>query len=912
VSKKRLWLLPLGLVILLGAALLALPGFVASSTHRGTIEALASSLTGRTVRVNGRLSLALLPAPQLVAERVTITGPDQETIQARSLTLAISLPALLHGRLHATSLTLISPHIDLPWPLPGGSTAITPPSWLAALHAQLQNGTVTLGQLHLANINASVVTGADSAITVSGTGQAQGRAVSLTLALAGAGAGGNAPLRIDAKSGNATVHFLGALNNASEVTGQLGVTAPHVTVDAGIGADATSLTATTLQINSGPARLEGTLQLRFAHPLLTATLTGQNLSAAALNAVPAFWPGMQIKVALDATNVTAFGQDFPTLQGAFATNQGTVSASQVQASLPGGSLLSGNVQIDANGAVSGQATLHAPSLPDLLNHYGIPTPAGWTSAMLSATLSGTEDQLALQHLTGTINSDHVTGDLVIHGHHASGALAFDRLDLTPLLAWFSRHPDTAFSADAQITAARATLGPVSLTNLLLDGTLGDGLNIRRASAQLFNGLVIGSLALDAKGQVTSAQGFVSLPSAAPLAALLPPRLQPPAALLQPRLNLTLFAQGPPDALATSAVGRLGDFSLTAAPTIDLATGTASGPLTLRHPDAIAAATIFHLPHSLAWPGAGSISLRADMLVSPTQLGLPDFDLSFGDLTANGHIVRSNGTVTGNVEADTLALPPLSLALALPWSSVATAAGTLKLTADRVLYAGQPVLGASQGTITVGANSLSGTLTRAAIAGGNLTGSFNATMQASAPPALTLKFAGTRLDASQLNLPLTFPFTLPDGTVTATADLAASGYEPGSWQATLSGAATLTAATGDITGFNLPALVKALDAQGHPHLREAVTSGTSPFTTLALSASFANGDGTVTAARLATPDGAATMSGNIDMVDRGVALRLTLQPNVKPPLQIDTTIIGSWQEAKPYPRLHNIQGWKASP
>ena len=167
----------------------------------------------------------------------------------------------------------------------------------------------------------------------------------------------------------------------------------------------------------------------------------------------------------------------------------------------------------------------------------------------------------------------------------------------------------------------------------------------------------------------------------------------------------MFAQGPPDALATSAVGRLGDFTLTAAPTIDLATGTASGPLTLRHPDAIAAMTIFHLPHSLAWPGAGSISLRADMLVSPTQFGLPDFDLSFGDLTANGHIVRSNGTVTGDVEADTLALPPLDLALALPWSSVATAPGTLKLTANRVLYAGQPVLGAAQGTITVGANSL---------------------------------------------------------------------------------------------------------------------------------------------------------------------------------------------------------------
>jgi uncharacterized protein involved in outer membrane biogenesis len=913
VSKTRFWLLPLGLVLLLGAAVLALPGYVASSTNRGTIEGLASSLTGRDVRINGKLSLALLPAPQLVAGRITITGPDQETIQARSLTLAISLPALLHGQLHATSLTLISPHIDLPWPLPGGSAAIAPPRWLAALHAQIQNGAITLGRLHLADVNAALVTGADSAITVSGTGLAQGRTLSLTLALAGTRATGTAPLRIDAKSGDIAAHFLGALNSAGEVTGQLGVTAPHVTANAGVSAVATTLTAARLQIISGSTRLEGNAQLSFAQPQLTATLTGQNLDASVLDAVPPLWRGMRLDVALNATNVTAFGQDFPAFEAALTAHAGTISAKGMQATLPGGSRLSGNLQIDANGTINGQVKLQVQSLSDLLSPYGIPTPAGWTdNATLSATLSGTKDRLTLRHLAGAIGKDRVSGDLVIHGHHASGALAFERLDLTPLLAWFSRRPNAAFSADTQITAAKATLGPVPLTNLLLDGTLGDGLNIRRISAQVFNGLIVGSLALDAKGQVTNAQGFVSLPSAAPLAALLPPAWQPPAALLQPRLNLNLVAQGPPDALATSAVATLGDFTLTAAPTIDLNTGTARGPVTLRHPDAIAVATIFHLNHGLAWPGAGSIALRANMLVAPEQFGLPDFDLSFGDLTANGHIVSSNGTVVGDVDADTLALPPLHLALSIPWSSVAKAPGTLNITANRVLYAGQPMFGASQGTITVGPTRLTGTLTRAAIASGNLTGSFTAATPPGAAPALALKFAGTGLDATELNLPIDFPFTLPNGTVTATADLTASGYDPDSWRATVSGAATLTAANGSITGFNLPALVKALNAPGHPRLFETVTSGVSPFNTLALSASFADGEGTVTAARLTAPDGAASMSGTVDTVDRDVALRLTLQPNVKPPLQIDDTIVGSWEEAKAYPHLRAIQDWKAAP
>ncbi len=231
-------------------------------------------------------------------------------------------------------------------------------------------------------------------------------------------------------------------------------------------------------------------------------------------------------------------------------------------------------------------------------------------------------------------------------------------------------------------------------------------------------------------------------------------------LLQPRLNLSFAAAGPPAALATSAVASLGDFTLTAAPTIDLNTGTANGPATLRNPNAIAVATLFHLNHGLSWPGAGSLSLRANMLVAPRQFGLPDFVLSFGDLTANGHAVSSNGIVTGDIAADTLALPPLNLLMALPWSSVAQAPGTLKISANRVLYDGQPVLGSAQGTITVGTNSLAGVLTQGAIAGGTLTGSFTATMAAGAPPALALKFAGTRLDASQLNLPLISPSLCP--------------------------------------------------------------------------------------------------------------------------------------------------------
>ncbi len=146
-------------------------------------------------------------------------------------------------------------------------------------------------------------------------------------------------------------------------------------------------------------------------------------------------------------------------------------------------------------------------------------------------------------------------------------------------------------------------------------------------------------------------------------------------------------------------------------------------------------------------------------------------------------------------------------------------------------------------------------------------------------------------------------------MTATADLTASGYEPDSWKATLSGPATLTAANGHITGFDLAALVKALNSPDHRHLRASVTSGTSAFDTLALSADFANGEASLTAARLTAPSGTATLAGTTDMVDHDVALRISLEPSVTPPLTIDNTILGSWHEAQQYPRLRAIEGWK---
>ena len=115
-TRKLLIAVPLLVIALLIAAILALPAFVAAQNHRANIEALASSLTGRTVHIAGTLHLTLIPTPRLTATHITITGPNAETITARALTLGLSLPALLHGQLVADNLTFDRPDITYPWP----------------------------------------------------------------------------------------------------------------------------------------------------------------------------------------------------------------------------------------------------------------------------------------------------------------------------------------------------------------------------------------------------------------------------------------------------------------------------------------------------------------------------------------------------------------------------------------------------------------------------------------------------------------------------------------------------------------------------------------------------------------------------------------------------------------------------
>jgi AsmA-like C-terminal region len=944
VNKQYLWLLPIIPIGLLAVAILSLPSFVASSAHRNNIEDLASSLTGRQVRISGKLSLGLFPAPEITAAGVTINGPDNETITARSLALTISLPALLHGQLSATTLSLHAPTIAFPWPLPGGAAAIAPPTWLAALHAQIQNGDISFGAAHFRNVDADLYTGSNGTLTITGTGTLADHPLTLTLAFGAPQLTGTTPVTVDAASGDYSLHFTGGLNAASILSGRLEFAAPKIAGTASLTAGATALTATTLQFADGKASVTGSATLDFLHPALTAALTAANLDISALRAQSSNWPSLPATtLTLNATNLLFDGQSIPELQTSLDADANGITLHSLQASLPGNASLTANGQISPAGAITAQASLDAPDLPTLLTGTGVTPPATWTTADLAAAVTGTEGNLTFTNLIGTLGPNDLSGTVILTGRHAAGAVNFDQLDLPHLLAWFGQHPVQNFTADGQITATNASFGRLPLTHLLLDASLTDHLNIRRISANLFDGLASGSVTLDPSGQITAARGFLVLPSAKPLAALLPPAWQPPAALVQPSLHFALFAQGPSTALATSMIATLGDFTLTAAPVINLAQQSATGPLSLRAPNAIAALKIFGFSHApatpppcnlppeplltstgvdsacappsgqtLAWPGAGSLSLRADVTAAPTQFGLPDFVLSLGGLTANGRLLRTNGIISGQIDSGTLALPAVPADAALPWTALAAAQGKITLTAKHVLYNGAEILGSSLGSLTLAPNTATLAITHASLAGGNLSGSLTATTATTAAPALAATFTAVNMNAASLNLPINFPYTLPTGTLTAQANLTASGYSPRIWAATLAGSANLTATQGSLIGFSLTGIANALKSTERTHpLRTAMTTGTTNFQNFTFAATGDHGNASLTRASLTGLDGNATATGSIDIFDNTLALQLALQPNVTPPLSLGMSVLGNWSAPKQFLGLKPALSWPPS-
>jgi uncharacterized protein involved in outer membrane biogenesis len=106
-----------GIVVLLVVAVLVGPSFVNWNQYKPQIAAEVEKATGRTLSIDGDLSLSVLPAPTLTAEGVRFanveggSGPDMMTLDA--LDVRVAFMPLLSGDIQVTSVTLVSPTILL-------------------------------------------------------------------------------------------------------------------------------------------------------------------------------------------------------------------------------------------------------------------------------------------------------------------------------------------------------------------------------------------------------------------------------------------------------------------------------------------------------------------------------------------------------------------------------------------------------------------------------------------------------------------------------------------------------------------------------------------------------------------------------------------------------------------------------
>jgi uncharacterized protein involved in outer membrane biogenesis len=933
---RLLWLIPLALVLLIGGAIFVLPGLVASGAHRATIEALASSLTGRSVHINGKLSLALLPSPQLIAGNITITGPGRETITAKSLTLDIALNTLLHGRLTASSLTLQSPVIALPWPLPGGAAAVAPPPWLAALHAQIENGQISLGGVQFTHVDADVFTGADGAVTISGTSTLRGQPLTLTVSLGAVAATGAAPLTIDGQTTSASLHLSGSFSAASTVAGTVALNTGPITgfgpgftqpiaATGNLSADSGAIALSGINAVQGGGTLTGSAALNIAAARLTLDLASSNIflpTALPENPIPAL-PGLAVHLSLDAANPSLAGVPLAHLHLIADAAAGGLAITTADAALPGDGTVSASGAVSPAGNLQGKIAFASDHLASAFGGAASMLPAGWQRASLAAAFAGTGTHLTLSAITGGFGPAAVSGTLVLDRNNTAlniaGSLHFDQLDLAALATALQAVPPRAITGDFEITAGQASYRGVKLTRLLADAALNNGLVVRRLTASLYGGLTASSFLLGADGQIAAARALLSLPSAAPLAALapagfaglgLPAGFALPAGLATAPLSaLALAANGPPG-LLTSAVINLGDIGVTASPTLDLAHGTAAGPLTLRYPNAIGLFKLLGQNAGLAWPGAGSVSLRADLAVSPAGIGLPDFVLTMGDLTASGTLTTTpEHGLNADIAADTLALPPFPADVSPLWKVLAQQTGKISISANQVLLAGASVFGPAAAQIQLQPGAATFNLRHAALGNGNLAGTLTAALPAGAAPALTAKFTLTKADLAAIDLPVNLPLTLPTGIADATASLTAAGFTPQAWAATLAGGVALSASNGSLTGFNLPGLAAALTSGGADALTNACLTGASPFDSVHLSGNFSHGIFAIASANLSSPAGAATASGTIDIPDQAIALKLNFTPKVTSPPGLGLAMIGNWAAPKKIPSIKSGLLWQ---
>ena len=105
------------LVIVLAAAVLVVPSLIDWNGYKPEIQAAARDATGRELKIQGDLSMSILPTPTLSVADVSLANVEGATTanmaSLDSLDVSVALFPLLSGDIRVTSVTLVKPVITL-------------------------------------------------------------------------------------------------------------------------------------------------------------------------------------------------------------------------------------------------------------------------------------------------------------------------------------------------------------------------------------------------------------------------------------------------------------------------------------------------------------------------------------------------------------------------------------------------------------------------------------------------------------------------------------------------------------------------------------------------------------------------------------------------------------------------------
>ena len=954
------------LVLLSMAAILAvliaviwiLPGMLDWNRYRGSIAGLVAAGIGRPVRIDGNITLHLLPQPFLTATDLEVDDAgDGVVLHAKAIRLRVALGPLIAGRVDARELTLQGADLRLPWPPPPGALSRRPPAWITGLQARVEESRLRIGNFVLSGIDASL--GADpetGTLSAAGSATLFNLPTRFTTRLGRPGRDGAAPIDISLDGLDKLRDTGGTVSGAVEADGSLNgrvtargsdlsqlVPAPAAAWrgDGRISASSGIIVADELAIEIAGAPARGAVALRVQPDLrLDIALTAGRLNldewtpvllrAAQPGRVTSFPTGID----LSAEAATLAGGALRQVRAGFDIDGDGVTLRDATAIVPGEAKLTLAGHFPNKGrAVSfeGNGTLIAPDLRGTLRWLEPVAPAlihvlpdaALRTANLSAKIGIDPAQLSFTDLKGTLDGADAQGGVAVRlgpKLAVSGGLTLDRLLLDPwlpdLLA-FDRPVDAyttavkslasaGFDTDLKLQVKQANWRGAHFGPLAFDVQSEAGrLTVRRFEVSAAGLHATASGTLGEAGRVSEGRLELTAQEVAPLQPFLPRNTAWVAPLLHGPASVLMLIAGPAEALGVKATLDLGDLRVEAQPVFNLVARRWAGPLTLHHPGA--SRLLAELGFGdVTWLGDGSCSVIAQLSHIPGRLDANSIELVAGETRLTGQLWDFDHVIQGKLKAETLTLPAIDLRSTdpLPLATLGARAATIHLDADRALIGMVPGITdlAMDAEVRNGAVGVTGLTAK--LGGGTL--ALSAKLQPGDPPSLSLE---GQTDGIGISGPvLGGPLDVVAGTLTSKSKVSGEGFSPATLVATLTGSGVATVANAGVVGFDVPAIQEALThAEAKtlaPALRDALLSGSTVIPTLTLPFDLQRGVLTTRA-----QGGAAALNTSVDLIGGTVNGRLTVSPGPELP-ELPVRLSGKLANPVRTPELAGAARWLA--